>query len=138
MKGGGIAAAENDFIVIASGATEGAVGVVICIAVGLGALPLENLGIISRTAIVQIIPRAAILRFIQTSAGAIASIGNPQFRGADGSYVAATGDCLARRVGGFDRHWQVESIDERDVIQVILTESVLEQSRRVGSIPLTV
>lgn len=130
MKGGGIAAAENDFIVIASGATEGAVGVVICIAVGLGALPLEKLGIISRTAIVRIIPRAAISRFFQISAGVLASIGNPEFRGAAGSYVAATGDCLARRVGGYDRHWQVESIDERDVIGLI---TVLGHRNRVFS-----
>lgn len=141
MNGGAIAAAENDFIVGASRASEGAGGVVFCIAVGLGALALEKLRVSSGTAIVHIIPRAAILRGIESSAGALASVGNYQSTGADGSYVAAADNCTARRVGWYDRHWQVESIDERDVIIVttpILIESVLDHSHRGASIILTV
>jgi len=72
-------AAEDDFIVRASRASEGAGCVVFCIAVGLWAFPLEETRIISGRAIVQKRARAAILRCIESNAGALASVGHPQF-----------------------------------------------------------
>lgn len=97
----------------------------------MGALALEKPRIITRT---------AIFRCIKTSAGALASAGNPQFSGADGTYIAAAEDCFARRVGGVDRRWQIESIDERYAImdELVLIDSVLDHRGRGFSGALTV
>ena len=128
---GGGSAAEDDFIVSASGAGEGAGGVVFCIAVSLRAFALEETRIVSRRATLQKRPRAAILRCIESNARALASVGHPQFFGALGIYIAAAGTSCALRIGGYDRHWQVESVDQRDVIEVKvidLIEGILDQS----------
>lgn len=137
LKGGGIGA-ENNFIVSASGATEGASGVVFSVAVTTGALAIEKFRIMTGTATVGMIPRATILWCLETSAGAIASVGNPQFRGTDGTYCAVAANCWARIVGGYDRHRQIESIDERDVVKVLFIDRILDQSCRSDPKPFTV
>jgi hypothetical protein len=79
----------EDYVVISTRrAGEGASGIVLGIAVGLWALLLEELGIVSGTAVVQVIPRAAVLRGIELRTSTLASISYFQFCRADGIYIA--------------------------------------------------
>lgn len=138
---GGASAAEDDFIVSASRASEGAGRVVFCIAVRLRAFLLEETRVIRGRAIFQKRSSTAILRRIESNAGALASVGHLQFCGALGIYVAAADTFCALTVRRYDRHWQVESIDERDVIEVQVLELIhgdFRQSRGDTSRSLTV
>jgi len=138
---GSASAAEDDLIVSASGTSESAGGIVSCIAVRLRALFLEETRIIGGRAIIQKRPCAAILRRIESGAGALASVGHLQFCGTLGIYVAGAPDCFALRAGGYHFHGQVESVDKRDVIKVevlVLIQSVFRQSGGDVSPPLTV
>lgn len=146
FKGGASAsasagAAEDDFIVSASGTSESAGGIVSCVAVGLRAFSLEETRIISGRAILQKRPGAAILRCIESSTGALTSVGHPQCCRALGIYVAAALDSFALGPGWYNCHRQVESIDERDVIEVeilVLIQCVFGQSGGDASPSLTV
>jgi hypothetical protein len=88
----------EDYVVISTRrAGEGASGIVLGIAVGLWALLLEELGIVSGTAVVQVIPRAAVLRGIELRTSTLASISYFQFCRADGIYVAGAAYHFALR-----------------------------------------
>jgi len=80
--------AEDDVVISTRRAGEGASGIVLGIAVGLWALLLEELGIVSGTAVVQVIPRAAVLRGIELRTSTLASISYFQFCRAGGIYIA--------------------------------------------------
>jgi hypothetical protein len=80
--------AEDDVVISTRRAGEGASGIVLGIAVGLWALLLEELGIVSGTAVVQVIPRAAVLRGIELRTSTLASISYFQFCRANSIYIA--------------------------------------------------
>jgi len=132
--------AEDDVVVTTRRAGEGASSIVLGIAVRLWALPLEEFGIIWGRAVVEVGARAAVFRLIESSASTFAPISYFQFWRADCIYVAAASYFLAIRIGRSSRKRDIETINQRDVIEIlthVLIECILKKSCRDSSIALT-
>lgn len=116
--------AEGDVIISTRRASEGASIIIFRITVGLWALSLEKLGIAGRRAVVDVVPRAAVLRGVQSDTSTVASIIDFQICRAGGSYVAAAARCRAASVRGSYGEREIEAINERDVIGILTVGTV--------------
>lgn len=133
--------AEGDVVISTRSASGGASIIVFGIAISLWALPLKELGILRRRAVVGVVSRAAVLRSIESSATTVAPIDHFQFCRAARSYVAATLNCWAATVRGSYGEREIKSINEIDVIRVAIVgpiQSIFSQRCRRSSSGLTV
>lgn len=110
--------------VIGGGASEGAGGVVVGVAVRLGTRALEHLRVHRWLARRRrsVLALAAVLRSVESvaRAAARASVLRPQLGRAFLVQVldAAGGGALTRAAADLDQHWQVVAVDEADVVEV--------------------
>ncbi|BAS85614.1 Os03g0663600 [Oryza sativa Japonica Group] len=133
--------AEDDLVVGAGRASEGARLVVLGVAVGVRAEPLEELRVVGRAAVVRRRAGAAVLVLLEHRARVVAPAGRPQLARALPRHVR-----LAPRpalgapgavAGGEEVHGHVESVDEGDVEEVEVAELVQRELRqRVGRLPV--
>uniref|UniRef100_A0A8R7Q0X3 Uncharacterized protein n=1 Tax=Triticum urartu TaxID=4572 RepID=A0A8R7Q0X3_TRIUA len=132
--------AEDD-LVVGARAGENACGVVLGVAVGVGALPLEEPRVVGRPIVVCRRPGAAVHVLLEHTARVVAPSGGPQLVGAlrrdhPGAPRPALG-ALEGAGGRDERHGHVEPVDEGDVEEVevhVLVEPEFRQ--RVGRLPV--
>lgn len=121
--------AEHDLVVGALWAGEGAGLVVLGVAVGVQAQPLEEPGVIRRRALVRVLAPAAVGVAAELLARAGAAAGHLELGGALGVDVGLAARPLAAAPEG---HGHVEAVDEGDVdvVRPVVVERVLGQRRR--------
>uniref|UniRef100_A0ACD6A627 Uncharacterized protein n=1 Tax=Avena sativa TaxID=4498 RepID=A0ACD6A627_AVESA len=133
--------AEDDLVVGAAGASVGAGGVVLGVAVGVRALPLEEPGVVGRPAVVRRRAGAAVLVLLEHRAGVVApSSGLELVRALRRDHLRAPRPALGApgaAAGRQEVHGHVEAVDEGDVEEVEVVELVEpELGQRVGRLPV--
>nr|CAD1841469.1 unnamed protein product [Ananas comosus var. bracteatus] len=122
-----LSVAEDDLVVGPRRAGEGAGGIVLGIAVGLGAQILEEPGVIRGAAAAGV---AAVLVRLEDRAGVVAAGGRLQLAGALGGHVGGAVRPLGAAAGvGQEVHRHVEAVDEGDVEEVEAAELVEAELR---------
>jgi hypothetical protein len=130
--------AEDDVVVGAAGAGVGAGGVVLGVAVRVGALALEELGVVGGPAGVLGRPGAAVPVLLEHGARVVAAAGHPELgRALRRDVGAAPRPALGAPAGGQEVHGHVEAVHEGDVEEVeahVLVQP--ELGERVGRLPV--
>ena len=125
--------AEDDVVIGAAGASVGAGVVVLGIAVGVRAQPLEEPGVVRRPAAVGRRAGAAVLVGLEHGARVVAAAGGLQCGGAPRPALGAPGAAA----GGQEVHGHVEAVHQGDVDEVLPLELVQpELGQRVGRLPV--
>jgi hypothetical protein len=131
--------AEDDLVVGSGGAGEGAGGVILGVAVRVGALPLEVPGVVGRVAVVGRRADAAVLVLLEHGARVVAHAVLPQLGRAARVHVhgAARAAAAPGPAVGEEAHGHVEAVDEGDVEEVEVVELLQRVLRqRVGRAPV--
>ncbi|KAK8444498.1 hypothetical protein SEVIR_9G146801v4 [Setaria viridis] len=133
--------AEDDVVVGSAGASVGARRVVLGVAVGVRALPLEEPRVVGGPAGVLLRPRAAVLVRLEHRARVVAAAGGAQLGGALRRDVGAAPRPALGAPGAAARrqevHGHVEPVHQRDVEEVEVLELVQPVlGQRVGRLPV--